>query len=185
MDSGVIAVIIFGIIFLILIPFIYYGIKMAGYNKAAGIVSITIFLVVMIPLIKYGYRSKMYSSVELKVDLHKAGIGFKNPIKIVSNDVSGIKIKKQETRFIMDTVDVNKIISRIESNSHYKIVPKLINLKADFGSKAQQRRERNYRFKNFYILETYGKIDDYTVRYTELKFRKNNDTVFFVKEEVY
>lgn len=185
MDSGILAVIIFGIILIILIPFIYYGIKMAGYNKAAGLVAITIFLVVMIPMIKFGYRSQMYSTTELKDDLHKAGIGFKNSIKIVSNDVSGIKIKKQKTIVIMDTVDVNKIISRIENHSHYKIVPKLMNLKADFGAKVQQKKERNYRFKNFFILETYGKIDQYTVRYTELKFRKNNDTVFFTKEEIY
>lgn len=185
MDSGVIAVIIFGIVFLILIPFIYYGIKMAGYNKAAGIVSIAIFLIVMIPMVKFGYRSEMYGSVELKDDLHKAGIGFKNPIKIVSNDVSGVKIMRQETTFVMDTVDVHKIIWRIEHHQNYKVFPKLLNLRSDFRAKAQQKRERNYRFKDYYILETYGKIDQYTVRYTELKFRKDNDTVFFVKEEVY
>ena len=38
MESGLIAVVIFGIVILLLIPFIYYGLKMAGYNKLAIII---------------------------------------------------------------------------------------------------------------------------------------------------
>ena len=104
METGLIAVIIFGIVLLILIPFIYYGLKMAGYNKAAMIVSLAIFFIVIIPMVKYGYRSQMYSNDDLKTDLHQAGIGFKGNLKIISTDISGIKNMKQETVLIMDGI---------------------------------------------------------------------------------
>ena len=185
MESGLIAVIIFGIVLLILIPFIYYGLKMAGYNKAAMIISLIMFLIIVVPMVKYGYRSQMYSNYDLKNDLHQAGIGFKNPIRIVSNDISGIKNMKQKTVLIMDTFDVNTIIKRIESDSRFTVSPKSLNLKEELGSNAKNKTNRNYRFKDNFILETYGKSDEYTIRYYELKFKKDNDTVFFTKEEVY
>ncbi|HAD80162.1 hypothetical protein [uncultured Empedobacter sp.] len=185
MESGLIAVIIFGIVLLILIPFIYYGLRMAGYNKAAMIVSLAIFFIVMIPMVKYGYRSQMYSNDDLKTDLHRAGIGFKGNLKIVSTDISGIKNMKQETVLIMDSADVNTIINRIETDPRFKISPKTLSLKEELGSNAKHKTNRNYRFKDNFILETYGMSDDYTIRYSELKFRKGNDTVFFKKEEVY
>jgi hypothetical protein len=185
METGLIAVIIFGIVLIVLIPFIYYGLRMAGYNKAAMVISLAIFFIVVIPMVKYGYRSQMYSNDDLKSDLHQSGVGFKGNVRIVSNDISGIKNLKQETILIMDTVNVNKIINRIESDSRFEISPKKLNLKEELGSNAQHTSNRNYRFKNNFILETYGKIDQYTVRYSELRFQKNNDTVYFKKEEVY
>lgn len=185
MESGLIAVVIFGIVLIILVPFIYYGLRMAGYHKAAMIISAAIFFIVLIPMVKYGYRSQMYSSEDLKTDLLQAGIGYKGPIKMVSTEISGIKHLKQETVLIMDTVDINKIIKRIESDSRFEVSPKLLNLKDELGANARNKMNRNYRFKTNFILETYGMIDNYTVHYSELKFRKDNDTVFFKKEEVY
>lgn len=185
MESGLIAVVIFGIVILLLIPFIYYGLKMAGYNKLAIIICSIMFLIIMIPMVKYGYRSQMYSNQDAVNDLHKAGIGFKNPIRIVSNDINGIKNMKQKTVLIIDTADVNRIINKIEEDSKYQISMKLLDLKDELGSNARQKVTRNYRFKDNYMLETYGKIDEYTIQYTELKLRKNIDTVFFKKEEVY
>lgn len=185
MESGLIAVIIFGIVLLILIPFIYYGLRMAGYNKAAMIISLAIFLIIVIPMVKYGYRSQMYSQENLISDLHQAGIGFKGNPKIVSTDISGIKNMKQETVLIMDSADVNTIIKRIETYPRFKISPNLLSLKEELGANARNKTNRNYRFKDNFILETYGMSDDYTIRYSELKFRKGNDTVFFKKEEVY
>lgn len=185
MESGLIAVIIFGIVVLILTPFIYYGLKMAGYNKAALIVSLSIFFVIVIPMVKYGYRSQMYSKDDLKTDLHRAGIGFKGDLRIVSTDISGIKNMKQETVLIMDSADINTIINRIETDPRFNISPNLLSLKEELGANSRNKTNRNYRFKDNFILETYGKSDDYTIRYSELKFRKGNDTVFFKKEEVY
>ncbi|WP_313376119.1 hypothetical protein [Chishuiella sp.] len=185
MESGLLAVIIFGVLLLILTPFIFYGLKMAGYNKFAFIVSLSIFFIVVIPMVKYSYRSQMYSNDDLKNDLHKAGIGFKNSVRVIHNDISGIKNMKQETVVIMDTADINKIVQKIESDPKYIISPKILNLKNETTGKIQYKTNRNYRFKNNYILETYGTIDNYTSRYTELKFRKDNDTVFLKKEEVY
>lgn len=185
MESGLIAVVIFGIVLLILIPFIYYGLRMAGYNKAAMFISLAIFFIVVIPMVKYGYRSQMYSNDDLKIDLHQAGIGFKGNLKIVSTDISGIKNMKQKTILIMDSADINTIINRIESDPRYKISPNLLSLKEELGSNARNKTNRNYRFKENFILETYGMSDDFTIRYSELKFRKGNDTVFFKKEEVY
>lgn len=185
MESGLLAVIIFGVLLLILTPFIFYGLKMAGYNKLAFIVSLSIFFIVIIPMVKYSYRSQMYSNDDLKNDLHSAGIGFKNSVRIINNDISGIKNMKQETVLIMDTADINKIVQRIESDPKYVISPKILNLKAETVGKIQYKTNRNYRFKNNYILETYSTIDNYTARYTELRFRKDNDTVFLKKEEVY
>ncbi|WP_413532038.1 hypothetical protein [Empedobacter brevis] len=185
MESGLIAVIIFGIVLLILIPFIYYGLRMAGYNKAAMIVSLVIFFTVMIPMVKYGYRSQMYSQEDLKNDLHQAGIGFKGNLKMISTDISGIKNMKQETVLIMDSADINTIINRIKTDPRFEISPKRLNLKEELGSNAKHKTNRNYRYKDNFILETYGMSDNYTIRYAELKFRKGNDTVFFKKEEVY
>ena len=185
METGLVAVIIFGIVLLILVPFIYYGLRMAGYNKAAMVISALIFFIVVIPMVKYGYRSQMYSNDDLKVDLHQAGVGFKKSVKIVSNDISGIKNMKQESIILMDTVDVNKIIKHIESSSNFKISPTLFNLKEELGANAHNKTSRQYRFKDHFIIENYGKIDDYTIRYAERQFRKNNDTVVFKKEEVY
>ncbi|CAM3229059.1 MULTISPECIES: hypothetical protein [Empedobacter] len=185
MESGLIAVIIFGIVLLILVPFIYYGLRMAGYNKAAMIVSLALFFTVVIPMVKYGYRSQMYSNDDLINDLHQAGIGFKGEPKIVSTDISGIKKMKQQTILIMDSTDINIIINRIETDPRFEISPKILSLKEELGANARNKTNRNYRFKDNYILETYGMIDNYTIRYSELKFRKGNDTVFFKKEEVY
>ncbi|MEG0698062.1 MAG: hypothetical protein RR447_13075, partial [Algoriella sp.] len=74
---------------------------------------------------------------------------------------------------------------RIESDSRFTVSPKSLNLKEELGSNAKNKTNRNYRFKDNFILETYGKSDEYTICYYELKFKKDNDTVFFTKEEVY
>ena len=185
MEAGVLVVGIIGVILLILIPFIFYGLRLAGYDKTAYLVCSTLFLIITVPMVNYSYRSEMYSQDDMIDDLHQAGIGFKNPVRMVSNSISGVKDMKQETVLLMDTADVHRIINRIETDNRYKISSEILSLKKELGANTHYISNRNYRFKNTYILETYGMKDEYTVRYTELKFQRNNDTVLFKKEEIY
>ncbi|MBS7332790.1 hypothetical protein [Faecalibacter bovis] len=179
------AVILLGIIILLLVPFIYFGIRMAGYPRAAIGISLGVFLVVSIPLISLAYRGKMYSKDDALVDFQAAKIQVKGPLRILTNDISGFKSVQQETTFILDSTEVNEIIKRIENRNDFLISPTLLNLRDEMNRKHGNNVIRNYRHKEMYIIETYDKLDEYTVKSSEFIFKKNNDTVQFKKLEDY
>ena len=179
------AVILLGIIILILVPFVYFGIRMAGYPKAAIGISLGIFLVVSIPLLKLSYRSQMYSKEDALVDFQEAKIQIKGPLRILENDISGFKSIEQKTTFILDSAEVNQIIKQIEKRNDFKISPTLLDLREEMHRENGNRIIRNYRHKDMYIIETYDKLDEYTVNSSEFIFKKNNDTVQFEKLEDY
>ena len=179
------AVILLGIIILLLVPFIYFGIRMAGYPKAAIGISLAIFLFISIPLLKLAYRSQMYSKEDALVDFQEAKIQVKGSLRVLENDISGFKSVEQKTTFLMDSTEVNEIIQRIENRDGYLVSPKLLNLRDEMHRDDVRKVIRNYRHKDLYIVETYDKLDEYTVKSSEFIFKKNNDTVQYQKLEDY
>lgn len=185
MESGILAIILLGIVILILVPFIYYGVRSAGYPKVAIIVCVILTIVVLIPMVKYGYRDQLYSHEDGLRDLTQAGIEPKKGFKLVKTSITGYKHLQQVSVFILDTVDVNKAIARIERNPDYLISPVLLNLKDEVKNKNFGSFKRVYRFKNNFIIEGFSKPDDYTASTTELILRKNMDTVLYKKIDEY
>ena len=179
------AVILLGIIIILLVPFIYFGIRMAGYPKAAIGISLGIFLIVSIPLLKLAYRSQMYSKEDAIIDFNEAKLQVKGPLRILENDISGFKAVKQNSKFILDSVEVNQIIKQIENRNDYIISPTLLNLRDEMNREDVGRQIRNFRHKDLYVVETYQKLDEYTVKSSTFTFKKNNDTVHFEKLEDY
>lgn len=179
------AVILLGIIILILVPFIYFGIRMAGYPRVALGVSVAVFFLISIPMIKLAYRSQMYSKEDAIADFHDANLNIKKALKIQDNDISGFKSVIQKTTFILDSTEVNQIIKRMENQPDYLISPTLLNLRDEMQRENVSRVIRNYRHKDMYMIETYQKLDEYTVRTSTFTFKKNNDTVRFEKLEDY
>lgn len=184
MGAGL-AVILLGIIIILLVPFIYFGIRMAGYPKVAIGISLAIFLIVSIPLLKLAYRSQMYSKEEALIDFQEAKIQVKGPLHILENDISGFKSVEQKTIFIMDSTEVNNIIKKIENREGYLISPTILNLRDELQREDVRKVIRNYRHKDMYFIETYDKLDEYTVKSSTFTFKKNNDTVRFEKLEDY
>lgn len=184
MGAGL-AVILLGIIILLLVPFIYFGIRMAGYPKAAIGISLGIFLIISIPLLKLSYRSQMYSKEDALIDLQEANIQIKGALKIHENEISGFKAVEQNTTLILDSTEINQIIKRMEMRDDFTISPKLLDLREDMARESSGKIIRQYRFKDQYIIETYQKLDEYTVRSSTLFFKKNNDTVQLKKLEDY
>ncbi len=183
MESGILAIVLLGVVILILIPFIYFGVKAFGYPRLAWVIGLVLGLIVLIPMIKYGYRSQMYDQEEAKKDLQSAGIVPKNGLKIIHNEISGYKHLQQQAIFILDTVDINKAIKRIESNPNYIISPKRLNLKEEIKQRNFGTIQRVYRYKNNFIVEQLIQTDEYTIKATETILKKNIDTVYYKKLE--
>jgi len=179
------AVVLLGVIILILIPFIYFGIRLAGYPKIAIGVGVILFLVISIPLLKLAYRSQMYSKQDALIDFNEAQIPIGNTLKIESNDISGYKSVEQKTVFIADSIKINEIIKRIEQRPDYVISPKKLNLRDEMQREDVGKVMRYYRFKDNYVVETYQKLDEYTVKTLTFSFKKNNDTIKLYKQEDY
>ncbi len=183
MESGILAIILLGVVILILIPFIYFGVKAFGYPRLAWIISLVLGLIVLIPMVKYGYRSQLYSSDDAKNELQSAGIVPKNGLKIIHNEISGYKHLEQQAIFLLDTADVNLAIKRIEASTNYLISPKRLAIRDDVQQRNFGIIQRTYRFKNNYFIEQLIQTDDYTLKSTEFKLHKNNDTVYYHKVE--
>lgn len=179
------AVILLGIIILLLVPFIYFGIRMAGYPKAAVGISFAVFLIVSIPLLKLAYRGQMYSKEDALVDFNEANLQIKGPIRVLENEISGFKSVEQNGIFILDSVEINQIIKRIENRPDYLISPTMLNLRKEMERRPSGKIIRSFRHKDQYVVETYQPIDEYTIRTSSFVFKKNNDTVRFEKLEDY
>jgi len=179
------AVILLGVIILLLVPFIYFGIKMVGFPRAAIVVSLGIFLIISIPLLKFGYRSQMYDKNDALSDFENANIKIKGALRIFENDISGFKVTEQNSTFILDSSEVNQYIKKIEQHPNFIISPTLLSLRYEMERQPAGKIIRNFRHKNLYITETYQKLDEYTVKTSTFTFMKNNDTVQFYKLEDY
>lgn len=184
MGAGL-AVILLGIIILLLVPFIYFGIRMVGYPKAAIAISLGVFLLVSIPLLKFSYRSQMYDKYDALVDFHDANINVKGSLRVLHNDISGFRSVEQNSTFIMDSSEVNEYIKRIENQPDYIISPTILDLRNEMNRSNSGKIIRSYRHKDMFITETYQKTDEYTVKTSSFTFKKNNDTVQFYKMEDY
>lgn len=182
MGAGL-AVILLGIIILMLVPFIYFGIRMAGYPKLAIAISITIFLIISIPLLKLSYRSQMYSKEDAMVDFNEANLPIKGTLRILENDISGFKSIHQQSTFLLDSAEVNQLIHRMEIRKDFIISPTVLNLYNELKNDKVNKVIRSYRHKDRYFIETYQKLDEYTIRTSTFTLKKNNDTVLFKKLE--
>lgn len=179
------AVILLGVIILLLIPFIYFGIKMAGYPKLAIAIGLILFLVISIPLLKLAYRSQMYSKEDAIADFKDAMIPIGHPLKIVSNDIDGFKSVEQNTVLVTDSAQLNAFIHKMEQRPDYIISPNKLNLRDEMQREEAGKVIRYYRFKDNYFVETYQKLDEYTVKTATFTFKKNNDTIKLYKLEDY
>ena len=179
------AVVLLGVIILLLIPFIYFGIRMAGYPKLAIGVGVILFLAISIPLLKLAYRGQMYSREDAMIDFNEAMIPIGNTLKIESNDISGYKSVEQHTIFIADSTKINDFIKKVEQRPDYKISPNKLNLRDEMQREDAGKIIRYYRFKDNYFVETYQKLDEYTVKTSTFALKKNNDTIKLYKLEDY
>ena len=179
------AVILLGIIILLLVPFIYFGIRMAGFPKAAVFISVAVFLIVSIPLLKISYRSQMYSKEDALVDFQEARLNIKGALKVHENDISGFKLVEQKATFILDSTEVNEIIHKMESHPNFIISPTLLDLRDEMERQPSGKIIRQFRHKDLFVVETYQTLDEYTVKSSTFTFKKNNDTVQFHKIEDY
>lgn len=184
MGAGL-AVVLLGIIIILLVPFIYFGIRMAGYPKTALIISVAVFLVVSIPLLKLAYRGQMYSKEDALIDFEEANIIVKGPLRVYENEISGFKAVEQNGTFILDSAEVNQIIKRMENQPEFLISPTMLNLRKELSRKISGKIVRNFQYKDQFVVETYQPIDEYTIRSSSFIFKKNNDTVRFEKLEDY
>lgn len=178
------AVILLGIIIILLVPFIYFGIRMAGYPKAALGISIGLFLLIAVPMLKYAYRGQMYSNEDAINDFRSANLTINGPFKILENDISGIKRIEQKAQFLLDTSNVNQIISRLKKQPNFHVSPTHLDLRKDITGHSVGKTIRAYRYKNCYYVETFDQIDDYTTLYSSFEFKAHLDTVKFHKIEL-
>ncbi|GEM_PF-5060070 len=181
MVTGIWALYVLGIIFLILIPFVFYFIKLFGYNKLAWIISILMLTMVLVPAFWYFNQSNLYSKEDALADFRYIGYDPKNDFRIVENSIEGVKNKHQESVFLFDRQDVKRIIQNIQQNPTFKHVDQEMDFRKELGRENSSKIIRTYHIKNKFIVETYDMIDEYELKTTKTVFKTTSDSVFFTK----
>ena len=170
---------IYGLIFLL--PFLSIGIGLFIYSKKKkskfGLtISILMLSVVFLVLLTNTIDEFSISKKDIISDLSHINIELKDDFKITKNNVAGIPERNQDTEFQISQNDKDRIISEIKNSANFKSFANEQELMNDTGTDQFGTTEKvfNFRYPEFYLRETYTKINNYPARLFVTIYDKSN-----------
>lgn len=126
-----------------------------------------------------------FSKKDVLSDLSNVNIELKDDFKIIKNDVSGMSERLQHTALIISDEDRETIIEKIKNSGNFKSYATSEEIQNDStrNSSGSTGEILNFKYPEFYSIETYKKIDDYPTRLA-LKIKENNDTLWYQRIEL-
>ncbi len=174
---------IYGLI--ILFIFLILGIGVFIYSKKKKskiglIISSLLLLLVTLILFTNNIDELSISKKDIVSDLKHIDIELGDDFEIISNKVTGMPDRIQETEINISKKDKDKIINEIRNS------PNFINDAKELANETQSLSTSdkifNFEYPIFYSRETFIKIDNFPTRFF-VSINKKNNTLLFQKIE--
>lgn len=178
----------FGILIIIWCVFTFIALSFLIYTvikkKTIGII---ISSVCFLFLISFYFTNNIaeieFSTDDVKNDLKFLNVNLKDNFEIISNEVSGMPERNQETKILISRKDSDRIIDEIKNEKNFKIR----GVDAEGALISTQDEDKmdeilNYKYPDFYSKELYKINDGFPNRFF-LHIEEKSDTLQYQKFE--
>jgi len=172
------------LVLLISAPIIFFILRKKGKQRLGLFISgfIIIFCFALIFMNKID--SFTHTKSDVKEDLKLAKIEVLNDFEILSNKVTGMPERYQETKLKISKEDTERIIKEIKNGENFKISSTTQLLRNQMWNGLRNKIvSTDYKFDDFFVRESYYRKNDYVPILTIVMVDKKNNTIMYERIE--